>query len=94
MKLQEPELIYRLLRNKATPKYKNQIATHSQTCLSPVSTINQPLLLTGSLVLLLDFFELANSIPQFKVCRLNFGLLAIRQRPPLWSSGQSFWLQI
>jgi hypothetical protein len=68
MKLHEPELIYRLLRNKDSPKYKNRIATHSRTCQTPDSTIKQPLLLTGSLVLLLDFFELANSFPQLKVC--------------------------
>ena len=78
MKLQEPELIYRLLRNKDSPKYKNQIATNSQTCQASDSTINQPLLLTGSLVLPLDFSELANSIPQLKVCLRDFGLLAVR----------------
>jgi hypothetical protein len=73
MKLHEPELIYRLLGNKDSPKYQNQIATHSQTCQAPDSTVNQPLLLTGSLVLLLDFFELANSIPQLEVGLRNFG---------------------
>ena len=52
--------------------YKNQTATHSETCQAPDSTINQPLLLTGSLVLLVDFFELANSIPQLKVCLHNY----------------------
>jgi hypothetical protein len=83
MKLREPELIYRLLRNKNSLKHKNQIATHSQTCQAPDSTMNRPLLLTGSLVLLLDFFELANSIPQLQVFLLNFGIAGNQTNPAI-----------
>ena len=69
MKLEEVELICRLLRNKGSQKYKTQMATHSQPFQALHASIKRPLLLTGSLVFRSELLWAHN--PQLNVSHRN-----------------------
>lgn len=69
MKLEEVELICRLLRNKGSQKYKTQMATHSQPFQALDATVKRPLLLAGSLVFRSELLWAHN--PQLNVSLRN-----------------------